>query len=170
MCLVKNNQGFHGRTIIWIQESTEQAGVTHHALLDAGLEARERADLVGVQIQPTRQLCKRIHPSPSIPHNEGERKLGFRESALTRSGEEWGLDGEDGEAEGEGQPQKQHHRGPARRRRQRRRRRRRPRHRRIGGGCDASFSSASLHSWEKAERRGLKLSFYFLCFYTQSCF
>jgi hypothetical protein len=31
---------------------------TYHALLDAGLEPRERADLVGVEIQPARRSCK----------------------------------------------------------------------------------------------------------------
>uniref|UniRef100_A0A0A9EL11 Stv3 n=1 Tax=Arundo donax TaxID=35708 RepID=A0A0A9EL11_ARUDO len=88
-----------------------------HALLDAGLEPRKQAHVVGVQIQPP-----------------GRRP---------RGGEEGGLDGEDGEAESERQPQQQRHRRPPLRQRCRPRRVG-PRHRRTRRGGSVVGGGASV--------------------------
>ena len=47
---------------------------TYHALLDAGLEPRERADLVGVEIQAARHPCKEENSNRVRPVRERGEK------------------------------------------------------------------------------------------------
>ena len=156
-----NNQKGRNQQLRLCEESTAEA---YHALLDAGLESRELAHVAGVQIQPpARRPCGRergrtrhVRANAASPLGFGTRKWGDGGgewvAARTRGGEEWGLDGEHGEAEGQRQAQQQRHRRPALRRS---RQQVGPRHRparRVGGGARPRMGRAGRGRGEKARR------------------